>query len=134
MSTITVTGNITNEANLRQVGANPVASFGIAENNRRKRGDEWEDHPSFYDVTVWGSLAENVAELPKGTRVIVTGRLEQRTWEAKDGTKRTAVEIVADEVGPSLRWATAEVTKRDSGNGRQSARSTRRPSRDDSDI
>ena len=69
---------------------------------------EWEEQVSFFDVTCWAQLAENVAEsVPKGSRVVVTGRLEQRSWETQEGDKRSKVEIVADEVGPSLRWATA---------------------------
>src|SRR5262249_29872801 len=64
----------------------------------------------FYDVVCWGTLADNVAaSLHKGSRVVVTGRLQYRTWETDNGDKRSKIEIVADEVGPSLRWATAEV-------------------------
>jgi single-strand DNA-binding protein len=73
-----------------------------------------EEGPSrfLFDVICWRDLAENVAEtVSKGTLVIVTGRLEQRSWETDDGERRSRTEVVADEVGPSLRWATAEVTK-----------------------
>jgi single-strand DNA-binding protein len=73
-----------------------------------------EEQVSFFDVTCWRQLAENVAEsLVKGTRVIVYGRLEQRSWETNDGERRSKVEIVADDVAPSLRWATAEITRND---------------------
>ena len=67
---------------------------------------------SFFDVICWRDLAENIVEsIPKGTRVIVTGRLDQRSWEGDGGEKRSKVEITADEIGPSLRWATAEVSR-----------------------
>jgi len=82
--------------------------------NRRWRGrnDEWQEETSFFGGTVWRDLAENVAEsLQKGARVIVTGSLEQRSWETQEGEKRSVVEIRIDEVGPSLRWATASVTR-----------------------
>ncbi|MGA8726407.1 MAG: single-stranded DNA-binding protein, partial [Acidimicrobiales bacterium] len=66
----------------------------------------------FFDVVCWREMAENTAEsLSRGARVIVTGRLEQRSWETPDGDKRSKVEVVADEIGPSIRWATAQVTK-----------------------
>jgi single-strand DNA-binding protein len=90
-----------------------LASFGVAVSKRRKTDDgKWvDDGAEFFDVTCWKDLAENVASsIEKGTRVIVTGRLQQRSWE-KDGEKKSKVEIVADEVGPSLRWATAGVEK-----------------------
>jgi single-strand DNA-binding protein len=74
--------------------------------------NERQEQTSFFDVQVYGSLAENVANsVQKGTRVVVTGRMEQRTWETDNGEKRNAFEIVADEVAPSLRWATAAVTR-----------------------
>ena len=88
-----------------------MATFGLAVNRRwqNRQTNEWEEQASFFDVTCWAQMAENVGEsLAKGTRVIVTGRLEQRSWETDDGDKRSKVEIVADEIGPSLRWATAE--------------------------
>jgi len=83
--------------------------------NRRwqSRGsDEWEEATSFFDVVCWRDLAENVAlSLVKGRRVIVSGRLDQRTWENDAGERRSRVEVSADDIGPSLRFATAEVTK-----------------------
>ena len=104
---ITVVGNITRDPDLRFTASGlAVCGLGIAVN--RKRGEE--ETTSFFDVSSFGDLAEHVAELPKGCRVIVVGRLEQRSWD-KDGEKRSKVEIVADEIGPSLRWATAAVTK-----------------------
>lgn len=114
-NTVTLVGNATREPELRFTNSGQaVASFGLAF-NKRKRNDrgEWEDSdPAFFDITCWGQLAENVAEsVEKGTRVIVTGRLDQRSWENQEGEKRSKVEVVADEVAPSLRWATASVTK-----------------------
>src|SRR5438309_1119642 len=91
--------------------------------NRRwqnRQTNEWEEAVSFFNIVAWGSLGENASEsLQKGSRVLVTGRLEQRSWETEDGEKRSIVEVVADEIGPSLRWATAQVVKneRRSGDG-----------------
>ena len=83
--------------------------------NRRwqdKSTQEWQESTSFFDVICWRDLAENVAlSLSKGMRVVVTGRLEQRSWETDDGQHRSKVEIVADEVGPSLRFATVDVRR-----------------------
>jgi single-strand DNA-binding protein len=83
--------------------------------NRRfqKAGStSWEESTSFFDVICWRDLAEHVAlSLAKGMRVLVSGRLEQRSWETDDGERRSKVELVADEVGPSLRYATAEVQR-----------------------
>ena len=83
--------------------------------NRRwqnRESNEWEESTSFFDVVTWRDLAENVAlSLTKGMRVVVSGRLEQRSWETEDGDRRFKVEIVADEVGASMRFATVEVHK-----------------------
>jgi len=82
--------------------------------NRRWRGQdgEWQENTSFFTGTIWREQAEQAAEsLQKGARVIVTGRLEQRTWENEQGEKRSVVEVQVDEIGPSLRWATASVNK-----------------------
>lgn len=114
-NTVTITGNATREPELRFTPAgNPVANFGVAVNRRwqNRQTQEWEESVSFFDIACWGSLAENVAEsIPKGCRVVVTGRLDQRSWETQDGDKRSKVEIVADDVAPSLRWATADVVR-----------------------
>ena len=114
-NTVAVVGNITKEPELRFTPSGQGnASFGVAVNRRwqNRQTSEWEESTSFLDVMCWGTLAENVAQsLHKGARVVVTGRLEQRSWENQDGEKRSKVEIVADEVAPSLRWATAAVTK-----------------------
>ena len=120
-NTITVVGNITRDPELRfTAGGKGVASFGIAVNRRYQVNGEWQEKVSFFNVVAWDSLGENAAaSLNKGSRVIVTGRLEQRDYETKEGEKRSVVEIVADEVGPSLRWARAEVerTQRSGGDG-----------------
>ena len=110
---VVIVGNVTRDPDLRftQSGT-AVASFGVAWNQRSSQGGEEKAH--FFDVTCWRELAENVAEsISKGSRVVIYGRLDYRSWESENGEKRSAVQIVADEVSPSLRWATAEVTKTD---------------------
>ena len=129
-NTITIIGNVTRDPELRYLnGGSPVASFSIAVNRRwqNKSTQEWEEQVSFFDVCAYGSLAENVAEsITKGNRVIVSGRLEQRSWE-KDGEKKSKVEVVADEVAPSLRWATAQVTRNERRDGDGGGRPAPRP-------
>jgi len=114
-NTVTVTGNATREPELRYTpSGQSVASFGLAVNRRwqNRQTQEWEESTSFFDVTCWAQLAENAAEtVGRGTRVTVTGRLDQRSWENQEGEKRSKVEIVADDVAISLRWATANVIK-----------------------
>ncbi|HVA05043.1 MAG TPA: single-stranded DNA-binding protein [Acidimicrobiales bacterium] len=114
-NTITIVGNITRDPELRFTPTGQAtATFGVAVNRRwqNRQTQEWEEATSFFDVVCWREMAENASEsLARGSRVIVTGRLEQRSWETQDGDKRSKVEIVADEIGPSLRWATAQVTK-----------------------
>ncbi len=108
---VELTGNATRDPELRFTpSGQPVATFGLAVNRRwqNRQTQQWEEAVSYFDIVCWGQLAENVAEsITKGTRLMVTGRLDQRTWETQEGDKRSKVEIVADEVGPSLRWATA---------------------------
>ena len=120
-NTVTVIGNITRDPELRYTASGQaLATFGLASNRvwtNRQTGAK-EESTSFFDIACWGSLAENIADsLGKGNRVIVTGRLDQRSWETQDGEKRSKVEIVADEVGPSLRWATARPARSESRNG-----------------
>ena len=112
-STITIAGNLTRDPELRFTqGGRAVASFAVAVSYRFQSNGEWKEESSYFDVTAWGTLGENIASsLTKGTRVVVSGRLQQRRYETKEGEKRSAVEIVADEVGPSLRWATATVER-----------------------
>ena len=117
-NTITLVGNLTRDPELRfTTGGRGVASFGIAVGRRYQVNGEWQEQTSYFNITAWGQLGENAAAtLAKGSRVIVTGRLEQREYTTRDGDKRTAIEVVADELGPSLRWATAQV-ERQSGQG-----------------
>jgi len=113
-NTITVVGNITKEPELKFLGSgNAAVKFSIAVNKRRKGKDgEYEESTSFFDVQAYGTLAENLANsVTKGNRIVVTGEIEQRSWDDKEGNKRSTVEITAFEAGPSLRWATAEVTR-----------------------
>lgn len=120
-NTVTVVGNVTRTPEMRYTPSGAaVTNFSIAVNRRwmNRQTNEWEEQVSFFDVTAWGTLGENIADsLDKGMRAVVTGRLEQRSWETDTGDKRSKVEIVADEVGPSLRWATAQVTKVESTKG-----------------
>lgn len=114
--TVTVTGNLTGDPELRFTpNGQAVASFTVASTTRvlDRNTNEWKDGDTlFLRCSVWRQYAENVAEsLTKGTRVIVTGRLKQRSYETKEGEKRTVFEVEVDEVGPSLRNATAKVTK-----------------------
>lgn len=136
-NTVTLVGNITRDPELRFTNSGQaLATFGLAVNRRwqnRQSGD-WEEATSFFNVTCWREMAENVSNsLQKGARVVVNGRLEQRSYETQDGDKRSVVEVVADEVGPSLRWATAEVTKNErrtadgSGAGAPGGGGTSRP-------
>jgi single-strand DNA-binding protein len=120
-NTVTIVGNVTRDPEIRYTaGGQPNATFGVAVNRRwmNRQTNEWEERVSFFNVVCWREMAENVAEsVSKGTRVVVTGRLEQRSWETENGEKRTVVEIAADEVGPSLRWATAAITRNERRDG-----------------
>ncbi len=114
-NSITLVGNVTEDPELRFTpSGRQVANFTVAVNKRFKNNQgSWEDRlDGFFKCNVWGEMAENVAEtLLKGTRIVVTGRLQQRSWEDGEGNKRSAIEIQVEEVGPSLRWATAQVQK-----------------------
>jgi len=118
---ITVIGNVTRDPEVRYTpNGQANANFGVAVNRRwqNRQTNEWEERVSFLNVVCWREMAENVAEsVSKGTRVVVTGRLEQRSWETEQGEKRSVVEIVADDIGPSLRFATAKVEKIDRRSG-----------------
>jgi len=113
---ITVVGNLTGDPELRFTPSGAaVASFTVASTPRTldKATNEWKDGEAlFLRCSIWRQAAENVAEsLQRGTRVIVQGRLKQRSYETKEGEKRTVVELEVDEVGPSLRYATAKVNR-----------------------
>lgn len=120
-NSITLVGNCTRDPELRFTSSGQaVAQFGLAVNRRwqNRQTNEWEEQVSFFDVTCWQQMAENVAEsVTKGTRVVVSGRLDQRSWETQDGDKRSKVEIVADEVAPSLRYATAQIVRNERRDG-----------------
>ena len=122
--TITVIGNLTDDPELRFTPSGAaVAKFRVASTPRflDKQTNEWKDgEPLFLACNIWRQAAENVAEsLQRGARVIVSGRLRQRTYETREGEKRTVMELEVDEIGPSLRYATAKVQKmsRSSGGG-----------------
>lgn len=112
-TTTTIVGNLTRDPEIRYTReGQATATLGVAVNRRwqNRVTEEWEESTSFFDVVTWRDLAENVAlSLTKGMRVVVTGRLEQRSWETEDGDRRFKVEIVADEVGAGLRFATVDV-------------------------
>ena len=140
-NSVTLVGNVTRDPELRFTNTGqPTASFGLAVNRRwqNRQTQEWEEATSFFDVVCWREMAENVSEsLTRGARVVVAGRLEQRSWETPDGDRRSKVEVIADEVGPSLRWAPAQMTKNErrgpaggggSGGGRAAAAGSRRRS------
>ena len=114
-NTVTIVGNLTRDPELRFTpSGQATATFGVAVNRRwqNRQTQEWEEATSFFDVVSWGQLAENTAQsLTRGTRVMVSGRLDQRSWENQEGEKRSKIEITADEIGPTLRWATVSVTK-----------------------
>jgi single-strand DNA-binding protein len=134
-NTVTLIGNVTKDPELRFTNTGQTtATFTLAVNRRwqNRQSQEWEEATSFFDVVCWREMAENVREtVKKGMRVVVTGRLEQREWESRDREKRSRVEVVADEIRPSLRWATAQVTKNERrgpvNNGRQVAAAAREP-------
>ncbi|MCO4255839.1 single-stranded DNA-binding protein [Pseudarthrobacter cellobiosi] len=125
-TTITVIGNLTNDPELRFTpSGSAVANFTIASTPRTfdRQSNEWKDGETlFLRAAVWREAAENVAEsLTKGMRVIVSGRLKSRSYETKEGEKRTVIELEVDEIGPSLRYANAKVnrTQRSGGQGGQ---------------
>jgi single-strand DNA-binding protein len=130
-NSVTLVGNITRDPELRFTpSGQAIATFGMAVNRRFQRNGQWEEQTSFFNITAWGTLGENASNsLQKGARILVNGRLEQRSWETQEGEKRSVVEVVADELGPSLRWATAEITKNDrrEGGGGDSAGASSRP-------
>ena len=112
---VTIVGNLTRDPELRYTpnGA-AVVKLGVAVSRRVKdESGQWKDaDTSFFDVTAWRSMAENIAEtLTQGTRVVVVGRLRTNSWETAEGERRSKVEIEADEVAPSLRWATAKIER-----------------------
>ncbi len=112
---VNIIGNLTRDPELRFTPTGQAtAGFGLAVNRRwqNRQTQEWDEATSFFDVVCWGQLAENAAQsLSKGSRVIVSGRLDQRSWETAERERRSKIEITADEIAPSLRWATAVITR-----------------------
>jgi single-strand DNA-binding protein len=122
-NSINVVGNLTGEPELRYTqSGTAMVSGSIASNRRYQVNGEWQEQTSYFNFTAWRELAENIAStMSKGMRVVATGRMEQKDWVDKDGNKRTSYDLVLDEIGPSLRWATAVVTKTDkNGSGSSS--------------
>ena len=122
INSVTIVGNVTRDPDLRYTSSGlAVCNFSVASNRRwmNKSTNDWEEKVSFFDVTVWADHGQNVAEsVLKGDRVVVTGRMEQRSWETETGDKRTKVEIVADVVAVSLEWATVtEIVKNEKTQG-----------------
>jgi single-strand DNA-binding protein len=125
MNQVVIVGNLTDDPELRYTpnGA-AVVKFRVAVNRRyQDQQGNWKDgDTSYFTVNGWRTLAENVAEsLTRGARVVVVGRLQTRSWETQEGDKRSVTEIEADEIGPSLRWATARVEKQTRGGAEWSA-------------
>ena len=120
MTAITIIGNIASEPEIRFTPTGKaVANFSIAENHRIKQADgTWSDGDStFWRCQIWDQAAENLVEsLTKGTRVIAHGEVKQRSFETKEGEKRSVIEVTVQEIGPSIRWATTRVERR-AGNG-----------------
>jgi single-strand DNA-binding protein len=114
LNSVVLVGNLVEDPEMRFTPSGvPMVKIRLAVNRRwRDQNNEWQEETSFFGGTIWREHAENVSEsLQKGTRVIVAGRLEQRSWETEQGEKRSVVELQIDEIGPSLRWATATVNK-----------------------
>lgn len=111
---ITVVGNLTRDPELKytQTGR-PICSFSVAVSRRWKdKTETWQEESSFFDVDAWGELGENIAaSCPKGTRIVVMGDMRQRSYEDRNGDKRTTWSINATAAGPDLRWATAGVER-----------------------
>src|SRR5664280_1267023 len=130
ITAVTVAGNLTRDPEIRYTReGQATTSLSVAVNRRwqDKETKEWEESVSFLDVVCWRDLAENVAlSLTKGSRVLISGRLEQRSWETDGGERRSKVEIVADDIGASLRFATTDVHRvhRQVADDDQSAEST----------
>ena len=130
-NSVTLVGNVTRDPELRfTASGQATATFGLAVNRvwNDRQTNEKKEAVSFFDIVCWREMAENASEsLSKGARVVVTGRLEQRSWETPEGDKRSKIEVVADEIGPSLRWATVDITKNERREGGESSGGGARP-------
>ena len=124
-NSVTLVGNVTRDPELRKTNSgSSVCGFGLAVNRKYQQNGEWQEETSFFDVTAWTYLADNVVEsVSKGDRIVVFGRLNQQTWESDEG-KRSRVEVVAEDIAPSLRFATAAITRNPKGDGGSSGGST----------
>jgi single-strand DNA-binding protein len=113
VNSVTLIGNLVEDPELRFTPSGvAMTKIRFAVNKRYQSQGEWQEETSFFGGTCWRDMGENVAEtLTKGARVIVVGELQQRSWETQEGDKRSIVEVDIKEIGPSLRWATATVTK-----------------------
>jgi len=113
VNSVTLIGNLVEDPELRFTPSGvAMTKVRFAVNKRYQSQGEWQEETSFFGGTCWRDMGENVAEsLTKGARVIVVGELQQRSWETQDGDKRSIIEVDIKEIGPSLRWATATVTK-----------------------
>jgi single-strand DNA-binding protein len=115
---VTITGNLTDDPDLKVLAnGSAVVNFRLAVTARVRDGDTWRDgDTSYFRVNAWRQLAEHTADsLGKGDRAVVIGRLKSRSWETPDGDKRSVVEVEADEVAPSLRWAVARPERASNG-------------------
>lgn len=126
---LTIVGNLTADPELRSTGGGtPVANFTIASTprNYNRQANQWEDGPAlFVRCSAWNDLAQHIAQsCAKGMRVIAQGRLSQHSYQAQDGTNRTVMELTVDEIGPSLRYATAQVAKQTGNHGGYSGGTT----------
>ncbi len=112
-NSVTLIGNLTQDPELRFTPSGvAMTKLSFAVNKRYQSQGEWKEETSFFNGTCWRDMAENVAEsLTRGMRVIVVGELQQRTWETQEGEKRSTIDVDIKEIGPSVRWATASVTK-----------------------
>ena len=128
-NSITLVGNLPRDPEIRFTATGrAVASFSMGVGRRYQVNGEWQEQTSWFNVTAWGQLGENAAAtLVKGSRVVVTGRLEQREYTSREGEKRTAIDVVADDIGPSLRWATATVVRTPKQEGQGGGAATNRP-------
>ena len=130
---VVLVGNVTRDPELRFTqGGAAVCGFGVAWNQRSQQG---EDKAHYFEITCWRDLAENVAEsVTRGMRVVVYGRLDYQSWETQNGEKRSTVKVLADEVSPSIRWATAQVSKNERGGGGSPQPPQPAPSNEGSDF
>jgi single-strand DNA-binding protein len=128
-SFVSLIGNLTDDPEVRFTpGGTQVGSFRLAVTPRVREGDQWKDgETSYFRVNVWRDLAAHTTDsLSKGDRVIVLGRLKARSWETPEGERRSVVEVEAEELGPSLKWATAK-PERAKANGREAGQFTEDP-------